>query len=112
MPKDDVSAGPARDRPPVERTLLDVERRGALDHLLLDALRMQLDVDPVAARDEEDFVDLADEGVPELWIDRVPGRADRAPEVRHRLAEVVGDREGARHARDDGGDVKHEAGRA
>ena len=71
MPKDDVSAGPARDRPPVERTLLDVERRGALDHLLLDALRMQLDVDPVAARDEEDFVDLADEGVPELWIDSV-----------------------------------------
>src|ERR671930_710173 len=112
MAKDDSPAGAAGDRPPVERSLLDVEHRGALDQLLLDALSTQLDVDPVAAWDEEDLVDLADEGVPELGVDRVAGRPDRAPEVRHRLPEVVVDREGARHARDDGGDLEHEAGRA
>src|SRR5436190_23645730 len=64
MAKDDIPAGLAGDRPPVERSLLDVEHRGALDQLLLDALRKQLDVDAVAAWDEEDFFELADEGVP------------------------------------------------
>src|SRR5437764_10853445 len=111
MAEDDVTARSAADGPPVERPLLDLEHRGALDRLLLDALGTQLDVDAVATGDEEKLVDLADEGALELGIDRVAGSGDRAPEVRHRLPEVVVDREGARHARDGVGDVEDESGR-
>src|SRR5437764_5539250 len=111
MAEDDVTARSAADGPPVERPLLDREHRCALYRLLLDALGTQLDVDAVATGDEEKLVDLADEGALELGIDRVAGSGDRAPEVRHRLPEVVVDREGARHAGDRVGDVESEAGR-
>src|ERR1051326_1093683 len=110
MAEDDVAAPPAGDRPPVEGALLDVEHRSALDQVLLDAFCAQLHIDAVAARNEEDLVDLAGEGVPKVRVDRVSGGTDRATEVRHRVAEDVEDPEGARHARSDGRDVEDEAG--
>src|SRR5262249_26898081 len=100
-----------RDRPAGEDALLDVEDQGALDPVLQMVLCPDLDVDPVPAGHERKLVDRADEPVGRSAVVDVPGAADRAAELRHRMTEVVVDDEAARRAGKEAVELEGERGR-
>lgn len=91
-------------------TISDFEYCGCLNKILKSIIANNRHIDPITARQEQKFINLANELCPKARVISVVRSAHPASEAGYRLADAIENVEIAGHPRDKGVDAENKPG--